>query len=118
MTKQEITSSAEAFEAIAEDVTPTLAFGIELAGIGLSLINRKLVEVVYMSLEALILEYSNSSVAQTLTLSCGSLQVDNQLHDAIFPVIIQPTPLPKESKGVAALPTVQASVIWLKDQGL
>lgn len=114
--RQEGTSTAEAFEAIAEEVTPSLTFSLDFAGIGLSLINKRLVEVIYASMDTLTLEYSNSEVAQTVTFSCGTLQVDNQLHDAIFPVIIQPTPIPKESKVVAALPTVQASVIWLKDQ--
>lgn len=76
-----------------------------------------MVEVVYVSMDALKFEYTDSPVAQAVNLSCGTLQVDNQLHDAIYPVVLQPTPIAKESTGVAALPTVQASVIWLKDQG-
>jgi vacuolar protein sorting-associated protein 13A/C len=80
-----------------------------------SLINRQLMEVVYLSLSNLKAEYASSSVAQSVTVACGSLQIDNQLHDAIFPVVLQPTPLGKEA-GVAALPTVQASLIWLNDQ--
>jgi len=75
-----------------------------------------MVEVVFVSMDTLKLEYTNSTVAQAVNLSCGILQVDNQLHDALFPVILQPTPVAKTS-GVASLPTVQASVIWLKDQG-
>lgn len=75
-----------------------------------------MVEVVYTSLDALKLEYTNSPMAQAFNLAC-TIQVDNQLHDAIYPVILQPTPIVKEASGVAALPTVQASIIWLKDQG-
>jgi len=112
-----IASSTEAFEAITEEVKPTLTFNVELAGIGISLVNRRMIEVVYVSMDTLKFEYMNSTVAQAVNLSCGTLQLDNQLHDAIFPVILQPTPIPKESNGVAALPTVQSSVIWLKDQG-
>jgi vacuolar protein sorting-associated protein 13A/C len=112
-----IANSTEAFEAITEEVMPTLAFNVDFAGIGVSLINRRMIEVVYVSMGTLKFEYTNSTVAQVVNLSCGTLQLDNQLHDAIFPVILQPTPIPKESNGVAALPTVQASVIWLKDQG-
>ena len=44
-------------------------------------------------------------------------QIDNQLNDAVFPVVLQPTPIAKDSSGVASLPTIQGSVIWLKDQG-
>jgi vacuolar protein sorting-associated protein 13A/C len=111
-----ISSSTEAFEAVTEDVAPSLTFKIEFAGIGISLINRRLVEVVFVSLDTLNFEYTNSAVAQAVNLSCGTLQVDNQLHDALYPVILQPTPIAKAS-GVASLPTAQASVIWLKDQG-
>jgi Vacuolar protein sorting-associated protein len=112
-----IASNTEGFEAITEEIKPTLTFKVEFAGIGVSLINRKIVEVVYLSMDILKFEYTNSAIAQAVNFSCGTLQLDNQLHDAIFPVILQPTPIPKESNSVAALPTVQASVIWLKDQG-
>lgn len=99
-----------------EDVPPTLSFNMEFAGIAISLVNRKMVEVVYTSIESLKFEYSNSPVAQSLNLSCGSLQIDNQLHDALYPVIVQPSPISKEASGAAVLPTIQTSVIWLKDQ--
>ncbi|KAG2072635.1 DUF1162-domain-containing protein [Suillus decipiens] len=111
-----MTSSSEGFEAIMEDVSPTLSFNVEFAGIAISLVNRKMIEVVYTSIESLKFEYSNSAVAQSLNLSCGSLQIDNQLHDALYPVILQPSPISKEVSGVAVLPTIQGSVIWLKDQ--
>ncbi|KAJ7038206.1 vacuolar protein sorting-associated protein 13 [Mycena alexandri] len=111
-----ISSSTEAFDAITEEVHPTLAFTVDFAGIGISLVNKKMVEVIYMSMLALKFEYTNSEVAQAVNLSCGTLQIDNQLHDALYPVILQPTPIPKGSNGTTALPTVQASVIWLKDQ--
>jgi vacuolar protein sorting-associated protein 13A/C len=112
-----ISGSSEAFDAITEEVPPSLAFTVDFAGIGISLVNKKMVEVIYMSMLSLKFEYSNSAVAQAVNLSCGTLQIDNQLHDALYPVILQPTPIPKESNGTTALPTVQASVIWLKDQG-
>ncbi|KAJ7706184.1 vacuolar protein sorting-associated protein 13 [Mycena rosella] len=111
-----ISGSAEAFDAITEEILPTLAFTVDFAGIGISLVNKKMVEVIYVSLNALKFEYTNSAVAQAVNLSCGTLQIDNQLHDALYPVILQPTPIPKESNGTTALPTMQASVIWLKDQ--
>lgn len=111
-----MTSSSEGFEAIMEDVSPTLTFNVEFAGIAISLVNRKMVEVVYTSIEAFKFEYSNSPVSQSVNLSCGSLQIDNQLHDALYPVILQPSPISKEASGIAILPTIQGSVIWLKDQ--
>lgn len=112
-----ISGSQEAFEAVQEEVSFTLAINIDFEGIGLSLINRKAVEVVYLSVNGLKFEYTNSPVAQAVNLTCGSLQIDNQLHDALFPVVLQPTPVPKDATSVASLPTLQGSVIWLKDEG-
>ncbi|KAF7306925.1 hypothetical protein MIND_00485000 [Mycena indigotica] len=110
------TMSTEGFDAIADESLPTLAFTIDFAGIGISLVNKR-IEVIYVSMNALKFEYTSSAVAHAVSLSCGTLQIDNQLHDALYPVILQPTPIPKRSNGsTAALPTVQASIIWLKDQ--
>jgi vacuolar protein sorting-associated protein 13A/C len=116
--RQDTASSADAFEAITEEVAPTLGITVDLTGIGISLINKRLVEVVYLIIDGIKFEYINSTVAQSINLSCGTLQIDNQLHEALFPVILQPTPIAKESASVGALPTVQASIIWLKDQGI
>jgi vacuolar protein sorting-associated protein 13A/C len=111
-----IASGVEAFEAMHEDASPTLTLTLECAGIGLSLVNRKLVEVIYISVDALKLEYTDSRAAQTISVSCGWLQIDNQLHEALYPVILQPTPIPRDSSEAAA-PTVQGSLICLKDRG-
>lgn len=109
--------SQEAFEAVTEEVSPSLAIKMDLKGIGISLMNHKMVEVIYLSVNNLKCEYASSAVAQSVTIACGTVQVDNQLHDAIFPVVLQPTPMTGDSGGVAALPTLQASFIWLNDQG-
>ena len=110
-------SSAEGFEAISEDSQPSFLLDVVLEGIGVSLVNRRIIEVVYLSLENLRLDYSASSTAQSVNLSCGTLQIDNQLHDATFPVVLQPTPIASNISSVAALPTVQLSLLWLNDQG-
>jgi len=116
ISRQDTLSSMEGFEAIAENVKTVFTFVIQLSGIGLSLINKRLVEVVYMNIENLRFEYTDSTIAQAIILNFGSLQIDNQLHDTTFPVILQPTPISKEAVDIGALPTIQASVIWLKDQ--
>lgn len=113
-----LSGSQDAFEAVQDEVAPTLSFNLDFEGLGVSLINRRMIEVVYLSLNGLKFEYSNSPIAQAINLSCGTLQIDNQLHDALFPVVLQPTPIPRNITAAAALPTVQASMIWLNDQGL
>src|ERR1700733_4879482 len=67
-----ISSSTEAFEAVTEDIAPSLTFKIEFSRIGISLINRRMVEVVFVSMDTLNFEYTNSTVAQTVNLSCGT----------------------------------------------
>ena len=110
-------SSQDAFEAVTEEIPPTLMFTLDFEGIGLSLMNRKMLEVVYLSMNSLKFEYSSSPVAQAVNLSLGLLQIDNQLHDAIYPVLLQPTPISKGTSAVALPPTIQASIIWLNDEG-
>lgn len=113
--QESLSNVSDVFEAVPERISPTLTYILDIAGIGISVINKKLVEVVYVTITHIKFDYTNSPVAQSINLSCGSLQIDNQLHDALFPVVLQPTPIPKGSAGVAPLPTIQASVIWLND---
>ncbi|KAI0094888.1 vacuolar protein sorting-associated protein 13 [Irpex rosettiformis] len=108
--------SQEAFEAVQEESSFTFALHIDFEGFGLSLMNHKTVEVVYLTASHLKFEYTASPVAQAVNISCGNLQIDNQLHDALFPVVLQPTPISKDSSTMASLPTVQGSLIWLKDE--
>ena len=115
--QETVSGSQEAFEAVQDEVAPTLSFSLDLEGIGVSLINRRMIEVVYSSLNGLKFEYTNSPVAQSVNVVCANLQIDNQLHDALFPVVLQPMPIPRNVTSVASLPTVQGSLIWLKDQG-
>jgi vacuolar protein sorting-associated protein 13A/C len=118
LSRQDTFSSIEGFEAVTEQVEISLSAVIDLGGVGVSLVNKRMVEVVYATINNLKFEYTDSTVAQAINLACGHLQIDNQLHDALYPVILQPTPISKDTSGVGALPTVQASVIWLKDQGM
>ncbi len=112
-----ISSGTEAFEAVTDDIQPGFMLDVNLDGIGISLVNRRVIEVVYLSLERLKVDFTASSIAQSVILSCDAVQIDNQLHDAIFPVVLQPTPISGQTSDIAALPTVQFSLTWLNDQG-
>ena len=80
-------SAGEAFEAVTHDEVPSFVFNLELAGIGISLINRKVVEVLYVTMDNLKVAYAAGKSASSVEISCGTLEIDNQLHDALFPVI-------------------------------
>ena len=111
-------SSSQEFEAIQQEAPLIFSFGLDLAGLGISLVNRRLCEVVYCSVRELKVDLSVNDVAKTVDISCGLLQIDNQLHDAQFPVVLQPTPISRQSSSASAsLPTVQASFVVLNDNG-
>ncbi|KAF8311204.1 hypothetical protein DL93DRAFT_2229838 [Clavulina sp. PMI_390] len=107
---------SDAFEATTEEIRPSLSVTVNLEGIGISLINKRVIELLYLSSTGIKLEYTDSYAAQTVNLTLDSIQLDNQLHDAIFPVVLQTTPLPKNDRSmITKLPAVQASVMMLKD---
>jgi vacuolar protein sorting-associated protein 13A/C len=112
-----ISSQAETFEAVTEEIKPSLSINLDLEGLGLSLINKRLVEVLYFTLSKLKLEYTDSEVAQTVNLALGWIQIDNQLHEAMYPIVLQPMVIQKEGAGIDVLPAIQASAIVLKDSG-
>lgn len=114
ISRKDTISSIE-FEAVQDVAPPSLAVELKLHGFAISLINRKLIELLYLTFQQVSVEYTNSTTAQSVTLSCQSLQIDNQLHDAQFPVLLQPSPITREARGVGAIPTIQASVVVLND---
>lgn len=111
-------SFQDSFEVVLQDETPFLTINLDLVGLGVSLINRDMVEVVYMSLRQLNVEYSRTVTAQSITFSCFSIQIDNQLYDAMYPVALQPSPLPKQDGMTTPPPAIQISIVYLNDQGL
>lgn len=117
VSRQDSVMGTEAFEAVTDRMAPAFSFDIDIAGIGISLISKKLVEVAYTTLNGLRFEYSNSSVAQALNLSVEVMQIDNQLHEGIYPVVLQPTPVAKQARKNGTPPCLQASIILLNDQG-
>jgi len=106
--------SQEAFEAVNQDAPPSLVLFLLLEGFGISVMNRTIVEVVYFSTKTFKLEYTISEVSQSINLSIGHVQIDNQLPEATFQVVLQPSPLPSRRTG-PPLPAVQSSVIILND---
>lgn len=112
--RQETLMSQEAFEAIQEDTTPSLTVSLVLEGFGLSISNKSAIEVLYLSTKQFKLEYTTNESSQAINLSIGHIQIDNQLPEATFHVVLQPSPLPSRRIG-PPLPTVQASVVLLND---
>lgn len=106
----------DAFEPAVVKEQPETSIVLDLAGVGVSLMNSKLVEVIYLTLAGFKLDYSMNATFQSLTWTVETMQLDNQLYDAIYPVVIQPTPIPQGVKKNGVPPCIQLSVILLNDE--
>lgn len=60
--QESIASSREAvFEAVDVDVVTTFSFGLSLEGIGISVVNKKMQELIYASFRGVTAKYSDST---------------------------------------------------------
>ncbi|KAH7104413.1 vacuolar protein sorting-associated protein vps13 [Auriculariales sp. MPI-PUGE-AT-0066] len=116
LSRSDTLTSVDGFEAVTQDSTPTFIFKVDFSGFGLSLMNKNLLEVVYLSVKGLDVEYILTETSHGIGLKCQTIQLDNQLQEALYPVILQPTPLQRNSTQTSAPPVVQISLIVLKDQ--
>lgn len=116
--QESVASSREGvFEAIDVDVVTTFSFGISLEGIGISVVNKKMQELVYASFRGVTAKYSDSTTNVTYDLGIKWIQVDNQLFGGLYPILLYPSVIPKDGKELEVHPSFQACVIVLKDEG-
>ncbi|KAL7273138.1 Vacuolar protein sorting-associated protein 13 [Rhizina undulata] len=108
-------STASGFEAKDQDTSVSFQAQLQFAGIGISLINRQLKELAYITFRDLELKYNESLMFQTVTLSIKWIQIDNQLYGGIFPIILYPSVVPKTGKEMDVHPSLHASVTRVKD---
>ncbi|GAA94842.1 hypothetical protein E5Q_01496 [Mixia osmundae IAM 14324] len=103
------------FEARDVQVRTTLTVKIQMEGLGISLVNRSMSELLYASFRGFELNYSDSSTNQAVNLSVKWIQIDNQLFGGVFPILLYPAVIPKDGRELELRPSFQASVILLKD---
>lgn len=71
-----IASSRDAgFEAVDVDVVTTFSFGVSLEGVGISIVNKKMQELIYASFRGLTAKYSDSTTNVAYDVSCKWIQV-------------------------------------------
>ncbi|CAG8552629.1 14898_t:CDS:10 [Dentiscutata erythropus] len=90
-------TDSSAFEVIDVDLVITLTFQIRLEGIGISVINKRMQELAYASVRGLEFTYNDSTLYQSINFFVKWLQIDNQLYGGIYPIILYPTVIPKET---------------------
>ncbi|KAJ5679341.1 hypothetical protein N7462_007585 [Penicillium macrosclerotiorum] len=88
---------------------------LRLGGIGISLINQNLKELLYLTFREIEIKYRESRLYQTLNTSIKWIQIDNQLYGGIFPMLLYPSVVPKTGKEMEAHPIFHAMVTRVKD---
>jgi vacuolar protein sorting-associated protein 13A/C len=108
-------STSSGFEVKDEDSGVTLQVQIRFAGVGISLINRQLKELAYITFRDLEFKYRISSLYQTYSLVIKWIQIDNQLYGGIFPIILYPSVVPKTGKEMDVHPSIHMSATLIND---
>ncbi|PSK35869.1 Vacuolar protein sorting-associated protein 13 [Elsinoe australis] len=108
-------STSTGFEVKEQDSDVTLKAEIRFAGIGLSLVNKQMKELIYLTLRDIDITYKDSKLYQMLSTEIKWIQIDNQLYGGIFPLIFYPSVVPKTGKEMAAHPIFKAAVTRVKD---
>ncbi|KAK2733181.1 hypothetical protein FQN57_002273 [Myotisia sp. PD_48] len=88
---------------------------LRLNGIGISLVNENLKELVYITFRNIDLKFSESKLHQTINTTIKWIQVDNQLYGGIFPILLYPSVVPKTGREMEAHPIFNATIIRVKD---
>jgi vacuolar protein sorting-associated protein 13A/C len=108
-------STTTGFEVKEQDDDVTMRAGIRFAGVGISLINSQLRELVYVTWRDIELKYTDSPLYQTVALTVKWIQIDNQLYGGIFPLLFYPSVVPKTGKEMEAHPIFRSTVTRVKD---
>lgn len=108
-------SIATGFEVKDVESEVTFKAQLRLAGIGISLINKNMRELLYATFREIELKYSDSLLYQTLNSTIKWVQIDNQLYGGIFPIILYPSVVPKTGKEMEAHPIFHFMVTKVKD---
>ncbi|KAI9846000.1 MAG: hypothetical protein M1837_004406 [Sclerophora amabilis] len=118
--KQKSNTSSQAsvstgFEVKDMDMDVTFKAQIRFAGIGISLINRHLKEMMYLTFRDIEIKYHDSPLYQTVNSTIKWIQIDNQLYGGIYPLILYPSVVPKTGKEMEIHPIFHAMVTRVKD---
>lgn len=99
------------------NITPitSLTAAISLEGIGISVIDKRLREMVYASFRGIDLTFEETQLQREYGLIVRWIQLDNQLDGALFPVLFGPTDLPADPKEIEIRPNLQIQANIVKD---
>ncbi|KAI9491569.1 hypothetical protein BDB00DRAFT_766791 [Zychaea mexicana] len=109
-------SLRDTFETVEVDYVVNYSFELNLAGIGISVVNKRMQEMAYATIRALEFKYTDSNLYQSVRASIQWLQVDNQFHGSLHPILCFPTTLPKNVTEQETHPTFHMALDKIKDE--
>ena len=109
------TTTNQGFEVKQIESEVTFKAELRLAGVGISLVNSSLRELLYLTFREMEFKYSDSKLYQTYSATTKWIQIDNQLYGGIFPILLYPSVVPKTGKEMEAHPIFHAAVTRVKD---
>ena len=108
-------SLASSFEVKDQESDVSFKAQLRLSGMGVSLVNKNLKELLYLTFRDIEIKYGDSKLYQTLNWTVKWVQIDNQLYGGIFPILLYPSVVPKTGKEMEAHPIFHAQVTRVKD---
>ena len=108
-------SLSSSFEVKQQESDVSFKAQLRLSGLGISLINKNLRELLYLTFRDIDIKYGDSKLYQTLNWTVKWIQIDNQLYGGIFPILLYPSVVPKTGKEMDAHPIFHAQVTRVKD---
>lgn len=88
---------------------------ISLEGMGLSLINKDMQELCFITVRGVELQYRVSEIFETVTMKMKWIQIDNQLDDSIFPILLYPSVVPNIAREMESHPIFSGSISKVRD---
>lgn len=110
-----LNGSGDAFVSEEDEENLQTRIVLSFAGIGISLINVQLKEIMYFNLQGIELRYNESDLYKTFSWKIKWLQVDNQLFTSSTQNIIYPTAVAKSQEELDNHPIISGSVSKVKD---
>ncbi|KAF7732148.1 hypothetical protein EC973_006403 [Apophysomyces ossiformis] len=108
------TTTQDDFEVIQVEAVFNFTFQLQLSQIGISVVDQRLQEIVYITFRGFDVSIKDSNLFQSLRWNIHWVQVDNQSYGTNFPILLYPTNVTKEGdKGI--LPTLQVALDRVKD---
>lgn len=111
-----VNSSSEGFSVDEEDKNIHMKVIVSFKGVGISLINTSLQEIMYVHASGLELRYNESDLYQSLSWKLKWLQIDNQLFGSPFQNILYPAALLHTTQEVENHPVISGSLSKVKDE--